>query len=390
MSGDIVITTGLTEPYVIPYTDPANEQVTRNLAIGKLALMASESGRILKKQSLTMQKVVDGLDFVSDILDRLQPPVVWTSKEPLNLNISDQIGLSPTSAKFNADRLIAATNLMLQNNVNFGGIDYYRFKSVNGTTLFFPASNFPILEVSDIKDIPTSASSPDSPLLVNVVNDGVITSRHYYFSGRLDNSGKYDYFPVNESEVSTFAIPETEKELFSWSSSHLFEEAISRTNNIFGDFDTVLYEDGDEETTITARILINYDAISVKDTTGNISYYKLSVVADENKLQQPADTVFYLSSDKEDKKKYYISKGNGVITELDSTTVFPFILQPKDSDIQSWRSQFSEKQILVSQKSSTLQNFLNELLLTYNLLFDATTNILRSFQNITGDIARNV
>ena len=72
-----------------------------------------------------------------------------------------------------------------------------------------------------------------------------------------------------------------------------------------------------------------------------------------------------------------------VITEAD---LKKFVLHPTSDQINSWRSKYAEKQVLISQRASEQQLFLTELTQKYNYFLDAITNILRSLNNISNEI----
>ena len=152
--GDIVITSGLEEPYTIPYTDPKEAQSLRNLLIGKFAFLGSEAGVQLKKQTLEMQKVVDSVNYVSDILDDIKTPLVWSDMPNLSLNLDDQIGVSIPQAintpRSDYDKFIASTKILNNAGLNFGLSTNYIFtRVIDGKSVYQVLENTSIKKYDD-------------------------------------------------------------------------------------------------------------------------------------------------------------------------------------------------------------------------------------------------
>jgi hypothetical protein len=389
--GDIVVTSGLEEPYAIPYTDPDNAQSLRNLLIGKFAFLGSEAGVQLKNQTLEMQKVVDSVNYVSDILDQIKTPLIWSDKPNLKLNLDNQVGISPsviandsgvefTNSK-NAYKTLINSGLYLGLSTNYSFIDNY-----TGSPILRVIENTSIKKISSLDEaLQLTATNPS---LILTFDDIDSPSALFYNGWGLGA-------PNEISRPEAFVVPKTKGELLIWEQYPSILQAFNNTKNILLN-ESILYTPGgdkpDLSNVLSAKININANMVMVKDSSGGEIPYSFKKVSPDDKLIQDIHTVFILSDDTNAPPKYYFSEGNGVVKELNAPlyTVIPFVYNPTTDEVQSWRSQFAEKQVQLTQKSATLQNFLNELIQIYNYTFEAATNLLRAFSSLLSDISRNL
>lgn len=392
--GDIVITSGLEEPYTIPYTDPKEAQSLRNLLIGKFAFLGSEAGVQLKKQTLEMQKVVDSVNYVSDILDEIKTPLVWSDKPNLLLNLDDQIGY-PIPKNINiplsdVDEFIYFTKILNNSGLNFGLSTNYIFKRViEGQSVNQVLENTSIKIISNYLE--AAEMSKTYPNLIFATGELNSTKTSFFLYSETQRSN-----PIIEiSRPEAFVIPQSESELSIWEEYPSILQAFNNTKDLLLN-ETILYTPGgvnpDPASIINSKVNINANMAMVKDLMGGAVPYIFKKVSPTDKLTQDIHTVFTLTDDKNIPPKYYFSSAVGIVNELNPTnfSVTPFIYKPTNDDVQSWRSQFTEKQVQLTQKSATLQNFLNELIQIYNYTFEAATNLLRAFSSLLSDISRNI
>jgi hypothetical protein len=409
--GDIVVTSGLEEPYAIPYTDPDNTQSLRNLLIGKFAFLGSEAGVQLKNQTLEMQKVVDSVNYVSDILDQIKTPLVWTPND-LDLDISDQVGLTPSSPNFNFSKLFSATNKMTEAGFDFGGITNFKVTVTdgngNGLVKYIDRSNYQVFKENYfINNLQNIVTDPSGSVIKVDRNDG---SSIYFFSVGFSSPG-FNLFEIDKPQG--FAIPATNEQLSNWNTFFNLQInadiLIKKTNDLLLN-KTVLYgipiEAGDlgkfddpkiaekYKNNIYADIKVNFDTIKVNIsnvTKGDFFFnYPIKSISVDVSATLETGNLYTLDIDKADPKKIFYTTGLGSSVEVKTSEMKLFIKNPSDSEVQSWRSQFAEKQVQLTQKSATLQNFLNELIQIYNYTFEAATNLLRAFSSLLSDISRNL
>jgi hypothetical protein len=86
-------------------------------------------------------------------------------------------------------------------------------------------------------------------------------------------------------------------------------------------------------------------------------------------------------------KTYYLSSGSGTPTVVPASDISLFIKNPSDSEIQSWRTQYAEKQIQLTQRSTEFQAFLNTTVAEFNTYSDLFTNVLKTIFTSLRDIA---
>lgn len=387
---DIVITSGLEAPYTIPYTDPNKEQSLRNLLIAKFAFLGSEAGVQLKNQTLEMQKIVDSVNYVSDILDKIKSPVVWSDKPNLTLNLNDQIGVSPieyaNGPKVDFDRFIEATKILKDSGLDFGLSTNYIFTRQIGSLVFSQVlENTAIKKISNLTEAAAlSVTYPNLIFTFDAIDSPI--AKYFLYEGNTR-------LPISRPEP--FVIPQSNGELSIWEQYPSILEAFNNTKNFLLN-ESVLYSPGgdnpDPTSIINAKINVNANMAMVKDLMDGAIPYAFKKISPTDKFTQDIHTVFTLTDDTNSPPTYYFSAGNGIVNELNpsSFSVIPFIYKPTAEDVLSWRSQFAEKQVQLSQKSATLQNFLNEIIQIYNYTFEAATNLLRAFSSLLSDVSRNL
>jgi hypothetical protein len=123
------------------------------------------------------------------------------------------------------------------------------------------------------------------------------------------------------------------------------------------------------------------------NTTSSPYTYSIAAVSPENKSSQPKGTFFYLTDDIKNPKTYYLSSGIGASAVVPAADISLFIKNPSDSEIQSWRTQYAEKQIQLTQRSTEFQAFLNTTVAEFNTYSDLFTNVLKTIFTSLRDIA---
>lgn len=380
MDDIVTITAGLPvdDPWVITNVN-ANVQ---NLATAKFASLGADQSVTIQKQNAALSDSVDKLNLVNDELDTIK---ATASVSPVELTVSD----AALNANFQvpsswpiadqktslAKELINLTEKMNSLNIDYGGADAYYY--ANSTTaglaigpivaMLGPTdSRISQLTAGSIYTIP--AILPATNLIYKVAGSSVV---------------------IDATTVKPQAIPTTKWEIFQWENTPAsFIAAVKLTDSLSDT--TVLIPNTNPSTlpsnAVTMEVPVgDYDAVQY--TFGGKTYYsslpveKISTTVSNLTVPKPTGSIFIDSTG-----KMYFTEGPSnysVITEAD---LKKFVLHPTSDQINSWRSKYAEKQVLISQRASEQQLFLTELTQKYNYFLDAITNILRSLNNISNEI----
>lgn len=423
---DIVITAGLDEPYTLPYTDPDNEQSLRNLLIGKFAFLGSEAGRSLKNQTLELQVVVDGTNFLNDKLEQIKTPLIWSEKKYVTIDIYDQVESTAfffELGTFNFNKLTEATNTLTAAGVDIGGITHYQYISpfVNTPAYIKKDSYYEVDENTFLEaftpPLPTNNSNFLSlPTTVQPVfpfkNDSIIKVTNGASAGFYLSKGPYEKIKLT-NDVIGFTVPKTTADVTRWIDSYNltldYTDEINKTDSILlnktilsgvpissddlGKLDDPkIFEKYKDN--LYADLKVNFDQIKINIpnvTQGNKYFsYPVSSVSFEDSKNLNVGVLFTLDTDKSEPKKLFYTTVLGSSIEVNSSDMKLFVLNPSATEVQSWRSQFAEKQIQLTQRSATLQNYLNELIQYYNYTYDAATNLLRAYVSLLSELSRNL
>ncbi len=186
----------------------------------------------------------------------------------------------------------------------------------------------------------------------------------------------------NFATVNSFRTPSSQDELTAWNNFISFKQSSTSSNIIFND--SVLL--GSKN--VNANINVNFNMAFVKqaNTTSSPYAYSITAVSPENKSIQPKGTFFYLTDDIKNPKTYYLSSGTGAPAVVPAADISLFIKNPSDSEIQSWRTQYAEKQIQLTQRSTEFQAFLNTTVAEFNTYSDLFTNVLKTIFSSLKDI----
>jgi hypothetical protein len=219
--------------------------------------------------------------------------------------------------------------------------------------------------------------------------DFIPTQDGIYFFDKPFFPGSFAYKAVvngvlfeNISNDGEFRIPTSQDELAAWNKFSFYKKSADSTINTLRD--PILLNSKN----VNANISVNYNMAFVTQSDGTTSplTYSISAVSPEDKSKQVKDTFFYLTDDIKNPKTYYLSSGSGEPTIVPASKISLFINNPSDTDIQNWRTQFAEKQVQLTQRSTEFQAFLNTTVAEFNTYSDLFTNILKTIFSSMKDI----
>lgn len=408
---NITITGGHEVPWEIEGTDTAAPQdiILKNLATAKLAYLGSQAGMQINAQKEVLQKVVDGADLLSDRLDEFSAPLPWNTNF-LDLNINDQIGLVPGDQGFDGAKLVKADTLAKEAGLSGFSQNYFFYKNPSTNNLVYGK----LSEIYKVeRPLNLTIESYSSVPFGSVVFSS--SDQKYYYYLRV---GALNYTDLIPDGIKTFGIPSSENEIIRLTSGSEFSKAINyiatkllKKDLIYGSDisaeDQILLDDpatsenikneikNKYQSNIYSDIKVDFDRVKVNipNVTAGDEYFYIPVKSftPEEAKSLKSGALFSLRSDLSQSKKYYYSTGSGMSIEVNASTQMKFfILKPNAEEIQNWRSQVAEKQIQLTQRSSELQNFLNELIQTYNYTFDAATNIFKLLAGADSEIIKNI
>ena len=297
---------------------------------------------------------------------------------PYKYPFSDLVGLPVTNSKVtnNIQNLISANNELRSAGMTLGPPNVYYGTGL--TSLGSPIQFFdkPPIEVP-IDIVPsTDGFYAIVNTAINVGPGTVIKTVQSYLSV---SNGVVTRF----GGIGSVRIPKSQDELTAWNNFIAFKQSSISSDKIFKD--PILLASKNVNSDINANF--NMAFVKQVNTTSSPYAYSITAVSPENKSSQPKGTFFYLTDDIKNPKTYYLSSGSGAPTVVPASDISLFIKNPSDGEIQSWRTQYAEKQIQLTQRSTEFQAFLNTTVAEFNTYSDLFTNVLKTIFTSLRDIA---
>jgi hypothetical protein len=392
MSESITITAGLpvNDPWVIQNTDTN----LKNLAIGKLASISGVQSDALKVQTGTLKEIVEKVELINDKLDQI---IALPEVNVIDLDVSDSImkdkltlpqtSLMTAPLSGYVKELSALTDKLEAADVNFGDYDAYTYTFSDAGVQKVAIGSGPLIELI----------GTNRPISVNesagIIKDRVfkITSDAGIFYG-IVGSGSAG-FAIDSGSFKGVVIPESKYEVTQWQYQNTdFASAVSFFDLLSDD--TVLIENtnpvGQPSNALTMAIDPGTtNAIAVR--MNFVTYYAMTPleVIDTSINTQPIEmgTIF---KDKEGVITISIGSDGRTFAAVQSEILKYFTFNPTDDQLLKWRSQYAEKQVILTQKSSEQQLFVNELVQKYIYFSDAATNVLKAFTSLHSQLTNNL
>jgi hypothetical protein len=281
---------------------------------------------------------------------------------PYKYPFKDLIGLPITDNNYSQKltSLINANNELRTAGMTLGSPNIFVATTTDFNTSKFVFDNF---RFSDGNSLPTE--------------DGL------YFADNPPN-----YFIIKDGinkivTVESIRTPRSQDELTAWNNFIAFKQSSISFEKLFKD--PILLASKN----INSDINVNFNMAFVNNPYNTSSPYTYPIIAvsPENISKQANGTYFYLTDDNKNPKTYYFSTGSGSPSVVPASDISLFIKNPSDIEFQSWRTQYAEKQIQLTQRSTEFQAFLNTTVAEFNTYSDLFTNVLKTIFTSLRDIA---
>ena len=433
---NITITNGL--PVNLPWT-LANSDVTKlgeanliNLAVGQLASLGALQGETLKVQTVVLKELIGGVDKVNTQLDFLSninsTPSSW-SGNPTDLGFpAESIGWKvPASTSLTStdialvDKMIALTANTVSPNflsVNFNAVKGIKYKlTQNGVDQVYVSkpvisgrfnpgsSDPPTLDTITLNDL-SLRNTIENGQLFSLRNDTGGAKSYSYLSGKfVQNPATFNF-----DNSAFFVIPQSVIELQNWNmltsgdstGTISVEIAVKSTSSLGSTFqvvpNTLPQTVPPTDPAPTNAIKMDIDAGTAFDmakyVTNNFiavytAYPPLQVKAIDSTLMTPANvgTVVQVGTGI---AEYIYADTHGVIKSAAIESTNLFFYKPTKDQIINWKSQYAEKIIIITQRSSDQQLFVTNLAQKYQYAFDAATYVLKAFTTMLSSAANNI
>ena len=445
---NIVITEGLDTPWELQKTELNVTKDTNldninlnNQVVGQLAYTSAELLTGLKREKDNLDKIVDAIDSVTteiglfpsrtaewdspqklslpdSVLNVIPRPVprqvIATARDVTDLNLlngkpvnflgSATSGLDDERNYINTlSQLIAVKPLMDATGINlinygyvylsqtsFGDINSDLASWATGPTIFEASAN---------------ASIQPGDMVVYRKPDGQPLNYRLYF---LDSFGRLDYNTIPPSQVFPFAVPDSAAELARWRDAVTNLDLLNATKALSSSVGlpegatppvTTLglnlekYSDRARYTAVLATRLADGTVNSIPGsaidifgnypplTRPNLDLSKMTKDDIGKFFQEPGtNRVFYIDDVTTDGKIYY-----RLVIDKE-----PFINNMTDDIKKTLRGEYTEKQILLTQRSTDQTAFVNSISQRYTTFSDMATNLLKTLMNFYNDMARNL
>jgi len=442
---DITITNGLPadSPWTLANSDASKLDQANliNLAVGQLALLGASQGLTLEKQTGVLKELIGGVDTVNKQLDFLSTPDVWSETTP-DFGYPDSgigVEINPELLKNQnlLTQIIDATTKMHSLNVFPRANDGFTYV-LNIPPIFGPASNLSMISKKTISATSLTGKLPESLLpseikfdnpsikyyegqIINIRTSPTSTPSQYVFLFqvflKIDGGGPLN---LTMSSKADFIIPKNSDELFSWElqASHKISQqfnpsglssaqlAMKNTLDLVSDLkilapNTLPIPDPLVDNYPTNSVTMKIDAgtnYDMAEYTVSITINKKEIIYGYYPPNKVKDIDLSLLIDGNENKIFQDEKGaiNYVYRNSDGNLSFAgvkaklFFFKPTSDQIISWKSQYAEKIIVITQRSSDQQLFVNNLAQKYQYAFDAATYVLKAFTAMLTSAANNV
>ncbi len=425
-----------------------------NLAVGKLALLGASQGQTLQTQTGVLKELVGSVGIVNDVLTSLGSgwggettnlgfPAESIGFTNFGVYVTFREGFPRPIPPDTYANMISATEKMNQLGVQFGGFDAYSYTlhgsfggaylerlvltrppyvgtitstaSVGAVSLStvmlgakfanLPLADGQVLLLTGPDDAPTFPGFPNEPK----------TFTYVYYSGSLYREN-FNFQGTRIGTLTGMAIPSTAAELSNWelqakntnnlggvSSAQLsinntasltstFELA-PRTNTSPADSDAILLG-------IVDASSLSYDMARYKAIGSNnevfLAYqpYPPTVVSalNDSSLLITANVgkVFEQKIGSNSRTAIITADNYGRISFMDVSETTKYVSKASSDEILKWRSQYAEKIIIITQRSSDQQLFVTNLAQKYQYAFDAATYVLKAFTSALSSTANNI
>lgn len=414
MSENIIITEGIKEPWELKGTnyDKPEEIVLANLAVGQLAFIGSAFGKYLSTQATVTAELADAVNKVRDRSAEVSSLFSnWNPTSPkLDLIMLPQGPYTPVpgivdlndGVMSQVDKLVIANNLIAANEL------------ANTFTAPFNSTDKPNIFPCTYTFGPTSDGKTITGLSFGTqiaIGDQVMPDFQLYYkmSGATpDESRVYVNYGGVEYEAKNFKtmwVPNTQADI-DFFNNQLSLVGPAKNSRVLTDTTQLVPVPSETNSTppsgsdtmqqpaVTMEIPITEaDFLEFKLDGGGYFYYENPAskipLYDASTLSANAGGVVRL----EDGSYRYVVPTltqNGAEYNLIKATPRPCVKNPTNLQKSEWLSQYSDKVVRITQRSSEQTNYVNALVQRYNYYFEAATNILKAFTSLWSSLSGNI
>jgi hypothetical protein len=417
MSENIVITNGINKPWELQGTnyDKPEEIVLANLAVGQLAFLGSAFGKYLSTQATVTAELADAVNRVRDRSSQVSSMFQdWATSIP-QLDLTMPSGgawpTAPTKVDLSNQERTVVDKIILANKL----IEAYEV-----------ANKFvrPI-NPSDFGDYVYPCTYTFGPTAQGEMITGFSWRTKYkvgvddfpdfqlYYKkgadGIFDETKPFVRFEGIEYEAKNFKlmwVPKSQEEI-DYFNQQLSMVVPARNSRVLTDATQLVpvpsessnassvTEANMQQPAVTMKISIDKpDFIEFKLDKGGYYYYEKSL--SEIPLYKTGDSLEKYAGlvvrTEDDKYKYVaFSFGRtGAKSELIAATPLPGFKNPTNLQQSEILSQYSDKVVRITQRSTEQTTYVNALTQRYNYFYEAATNILKAFTNLWSSLVSNI
>lgn len=413
MSENIVITEGIKEPWELKGTDydKPEEIVLVNLAVGQLAFIGSAFGGYLSRQATVTAELAEAVNRVrersaevtslfanwnteSPKLDIVMPA---TGAYPIEPSIVDLKSATPSSV----DKLVIANNVLAENNI-----------ANNFIPPLNPDVNVTFPEYCTYTFGPVAGGQTITGFSPQIAFYEVTGDFQLYLKkdagGVYDTAKKFVLYKGVEYEVQNIKpiwVPRSASEINYFNNQLSLVNAANNSRLLTDSTQLVPVPSEINNSTpsgaetmqqppVTMELAIaDADFLEFKLEGGGYFYYDKPVSQipkyDANTVANNVGSVVQM----EDKTYRYVVRSERDVANpymLIKTTVKPCIKDPTNLEQSGFLSQYSEKIVRITQRSTEQTTYVNALTQRYNYYFEAATNILKAFTNLWATLSSNI
>ncbi len=416
MSDNIVITDGINKPWELQGTnyDKPEEIVLANLAVGQLAFLGSAFGKYLSTQATVTAELADAVNRVRDRSAEVAALFKnWNPESPKLDLVMPANGIYPVETSLvnvnstnptAIDKLVIANNLLESNkiankfippfNLDVDTASYtYTFDPVPGGQIITGFSySVAIYNPNDLSDPPK-----DLQLYVKSDEDWVV-----------DYSRKFIRFQGLEYEIKSSKqiwVPKSTAEI-DYFNNQLSLVGSAKNSRVLTDVTQLVPVSSETNTSTqngTATLAQPVVTMEISVPQADFIEFKLSN-GDYYFYEKPASQIPLYSVDTvasqvgsvvqmADKTYRFVGEPTGILDNpypLIMATPKPCIKIPTNRQQSEILSQYSDKVVRITQRSTEQTSYVNALTQRYNYFYEAATNILKAFTNLWSSLVSNI
>lgn len=417
MSQNIIITEGIKEPWELKGTnyDKPEEIVIANLAVGQLAFIGSAFGKYLSTQATVTAELASAVNKVRDRSTEVSSLFSnWNSTSPqfdLVMPAQGAYPVQPSKVDVNSsdpstiDKLVIANNLITQNQIANRFIPPLKSFPTNiadgpCTYTFGPIGPGEMITGFSPYGIAMYSSGPPVPDFELYAKKDATGA--FDFSKVFVNFGGEEYEAKN---LTAIWIPESKAQI-DYFNNQLSLTGPAINSRVLTDTTQLVPVPSELNTsTQNGSGIMTQASVTMEISLGQADYLEFKLENGEYfYYEKPASQIPLYSADTvashvgsvvqmADNTYRYVGEPSGVLATpypLIAATPKPCVKNPTDLQKSEWLSQYSDKVVRITQRSSEQTTYVNALVQRYNYFYEAATNVLKSFTSLWASLSGNI